>query len=78
MLFLKELKQCQIGQKLPKMQTQGFEIFGGGPPIPSRGVGPLPHLLCLGTAKMMTPPPFLVPAMETIVMAISNLSKNPG
>ena len=84
--FLKELKQkakteSQIGQKLPKMQPRGLKInkFFGEPHIP-QGVPPPPsHTypdLALH-AKMAAPHPFLVLAIATIVLAISNLNKNP-
>ena len=48
------------------------------PPIPPKGLAPshtYPDLAL--RPEMAALPPFLVPAITTIVLAISNLSKNP-
>ena len=80
-LFKQQMRFLKIGQKLPKMQPWGLKIiivFFGRPPHTPPGEWPPSYTypdLGLG-AKMAAPPPFLVPAIATIVLAISNLSKN--
>ena len=82
MPFSKELKQKEKLARITQNATPGLKIkkfFGGGSPYPTRWSGPpsntYPDLAL--RAKMAAPPPFLVPAIATIVLAISNLNKNP-
>jgi len=81
--FLTRAKtKSQIGQKLPKMQPQGLKIKIIGGPIPPKGGSPPPSQTYPNLAlhaKMVAMPPFLVPAVATIIfLFISSLYKNPG
>ena len=82
MPFLKEIKHkaklartCQ--NATPGPQNVKKKIWRR-PPIAPRGLAPSHtyHDLAL-RAEMAAPPPFLVPAITIIVLAISNLSDNP-
>ena len=82
MRFLKELNRKPNWPEIAQNGTLGpqnyYCIFWEAPHTPP-GEWPPSHTypdLGLG-AKMAAPPPFLVPAIATIVLAISNLNKNP-
>ena len=75
MPFLKEQKQkAKLARNCPKLNNFLEEVHHtprGCPP--SHTYSNL--TLC---AKMAAPPPFLVPAIASVVLAISNLNKNPA
>lgn len=84
MPFLKELKQkAKLARTCPKCSpgaSKCKKTILEEAPYTHKGAGPMSHLPRLnGTAaKMGALPSFLVPVITTIVLAISNLNKNPA
>ena len=83
MPFLKELKMkaklARACQKCNPGASQCKKQFWRRLPIPTRGLAPshsYPDLALWD--EMGAPPPFLVPVITKIVLAISNLNENPA